>query len=290
MKTSTFFVLCTCFPFALISQTYGDCATALEICNKDSLHFALSTDVGTNTTELDTTCLSYEHATTWIQWEIQQTGSLTFIITPDELTPSNDIDFAVFKFNNQADCEDKTLVRCMAAGENVGSPFPDWEACSGPTGLDFFETDVLAMGGCPTGTNNFLAALYCQAGERYVLVINNFSGESGYSVEFCGDALLPCDSLICLPLGAEEQKPKSRTVGIVPNPVSYNILTIKAPGISGNIDMEILDSQGRIIIRQRSVQFENDALTLDISTILAGMYFVTLKTPKGILSSKFVRQ
>ena len=114
---------------------------------------------------------------------------------------------------NTGGCADKTTLRCMAAGDFVPS-----SPCMGPTGLLPGQTDLSASAGCLPGADNFLAPLETQTGETYALAINNFtSSMDSFSIEFCGTALLGCETEVCGTLRSNE-KTALQTVKIYPNP------------------------------------------------------------------------
>ncbi len=202
---------------SLFAQEHADCATALEICNKQPLHL-YSNGEGVDPSELDSvTCYStggppgpFEFNISWIRFTVSQGGSLWFIIRPDNTT--DDLDFVVFRLST-GNCADKTVVRCMAAGDFVPS-----SPCMGPTGLLPGQTDINGPAGCPVGADNFLAPLETQTGEIYALAINNFtSSMDSFSIEFCGTALLGCETEVCGTLASNEQT-ALQTVKIYPNP------------------------------------------------------------------------
>ena len=165
----------------------SDCPTGVILCDKSSFTVESLVGTGTLNNEFDQSiCIETEFASAWYRWTCKDPGTLAFTISPSN--PSDDIDFAVFELpGGLDDCANKTKVRCEAAGENVGQPFPNWEICTGPTGLSLGETDFDEFPGCAPGQNNFVAALDMVAGRSYALIINNFSNTgNGFSIEFGG--------------------------------------------------------------------------------------------------------
>ncbi|MBI1226908.1 MAG: T9SS type B sorting domain-containing protein [Bacteroidetes bacterium] len=170
-----------------VPELSGDCPTGVILCDKSPFSVELAVGEGSDPNEVDpSTCLNGEIACSWYRWTCKDAGTLTFTITPSNST--DDIDFAVYELpGGLDDCANKQIVRCEAAGENVGEPFANWQICSGPTGLALSENDVTEVPGCPVGQNNFVAALDMVVGKSYALVINNFSESgSGFSIEFDG--------------------------------------------------------------------------------------------------------
>ncbi|MCB0570878.1 MAG: hypothetical protein KDC66_13980, partial [Phaeodactylibacter sp.] len=173
------FSFLTLLPLYTMAQDYTDCNLALDICSKGSLHFGLPSGQGQLHEIVDVSCYptaTMEFAPTWVAWEIAESGTIEFILTPDG--PQVDLDFYVFRLPSSGQCESKEEVRCMASGENVGEPFSSWAPCIGPTGLLPGNTDTSESPGCQAGDNNFLAPLQAQAGEAYVLLVENFTGLS----------------------------------------------------------------------------------------------------------------
>ena len=168
----------------------ADCEPGVILCDKSPFSVEKVSGAGSDPNEItDVFCGGGridEDASSWYKWTCDQAGSLTFTLTP--LNPADDLDFYLYRLPNGIDdCSGKILMRSMSSGETGGSPFPDWEPCTGPTGLNLTDPDVNEDCGCQTGDNNFLAGINMDAGASYALVINNFSNSgSGFSVEFGG--------------------------------------------------------------------------------------------------------
>ncbi|MFQ5448214.1 MAG: PKD domain-containing protein, partial [Saprospiraceae bacterium] len=165
----------------------GDCPTGPVLCDKSSFTVESLVGVGLLNNEFDPNiCIQSEFASAWYRWTCKDAGTLTFTITPTN--PSDDIDFAVFELpGGLDDCANKMKIRCEAAGENVGQPFPNWEICTGPTGLSLSESDLDEFPGCAPGQNNFVSAINMVPGTTYALIINNFSNTgNGFTIEFGG--------------------------------------------------------------------------------------------------------
>ena len=166
----------------------SDCPTSASLCDKSPFAVQSVTGAGTNTREMDgASCFStgiqtnVESNSTWFKWTCQQSGTLTFTITPTRL--DDDIDFIVYEMTNGIqDCNSRTIIRCMATGETPGG-------CKihGPTGLRDGETDITEPSGCGPGQNGFVRPLDMVAGKSYVLAINNFTSTgNGFNLEFGG--------------------------------------------------------------------------------------------------------
>jgi hypothetical protein len=75
----------------------------------------------------------------------------------------------------------------------------------------------------------------------------------------------------------------SNSFTIYPNP-STNNLTIETLQRS---DIEILNIEGQLI---KSLAANNNKTIVDISALAKGMYFVKVKTDKGVVVRKFVKE
>lgn len=198
----------------LNAQPNGDCSAAMDICKKKMYNIAETGGEGRDRGEADmiacfmngTNYGQAEENSTWIKFEIEKSGTLTFAITPHK--GDNDIDFVVFKLPPSGDCRFKQIVRCMAAGsssyEHVTSP------CMGQTGLRESDTDSSEDAGCSdNGDNTWLAPLRVEKGEKYVILISNVTEPGpGFNISFGGSCKLPCDDEKEKPVA---KKPKEKT-------------------------------------------------------------------------------
>ena len=196
------FILFTLSLFALYglkAQASADCSSSMEICKKQVYHIDKLDGEGADNHEADfIACFmngenfgQAEENSCWIKFDIEQSGSLTFAITPHRL--DDDIDFVVFKLPPNGDCSQKQIVRCMAAGDSRGNALTS--PCMGETGLRDGENDASEDAGCSDpGDNTWLAPLRVIKGEKYVLLVSNVSSRGpGFSIRFGGSAKLPCD-------------------------------------------------------------------------------------------------
>lgn len=201
----------------LQAQPHGDCVSAMDICKKKMYNIAETGGEGRDRTEADmiacfmngTNYGQAEENCTWIKFEIEKSGTLTFAITPHK--GDNDIDFVVFKLPPSGDCRFKQIVRCMAAGasqyDHITSP------CMGATGLREGETDSSEDAGCSdNGDNTWLAPLRVEKGEKYVILISNVTEAGpGFNISFGGTCKLPCDDEKEKPIVQKPPKEKEKT-------------------------------------------------------------------------------
>lgn len=172
------------------AQPGSDCPTAAVLCDKSSFVVQSVVGAGNDPDEAANSCLgglggNSESNSTWFKWTCAQSGSLTFTLTPNN--PSDDLDFVLYELpNGLNNCNGKTVLRCMAAGESLSNyPSP----CHGPTGLRFSSNDIMEPSGCNQGQDNWIAAATLVAGRSYALVVNNFSSTgNGFQMDFGGTA------------------------------------------------------------------------------------------------------
>jgi hypothetical protein len=268
MRSTRFFAtsLLLFAAFTTFSQNHTDCATSIFRCEKTGFTITYSGGIGMSD-GIEGTCLNEEFASTWFRWKIAQPGDLIFLLTPTN--GSDDLDFAVFKLNSTGDCDSKTLVRCMAAGETVGDPTGSLP-CLGSTGLAFGETDVTENPGCSNGNNNFLAPLNCLAGEEYVLLVNNFSqSNGGFTLTLGGDAGLSCDSTST----AAKEAATPDLLQLYPNPAD-ELLQMVLPGNQGLVHYRVTDSVGRLV---EAGEFTGEYHQIMLTGWRSGVYALTLK-------------
>jgi len=209
-------------PTGVQAQKYADCTSAMNICKKETIRIDRAGGEGQDKMEADfVACFMNgdnlgmaEENSTWLTWEIAESGSLTFTITPNNR--SNDIDFVVYRLAAKGSCKGKQIVRCMAAGdppELAGS-----SPCLGKTGLKDGETDTSEDAGCSdAGDNTWLAPLKTVKGEHYALLVSNVSEEGpGFTISFGGTAKMPCE--VEEPAIARVDPPKQKPVTPPPPP------------------------------------------------------------------------
>ncbi len=215
MRLLTILMSITLLQTGLLAQKNADCNAAMDICKKQSYSIDRTGGEGANRKEADfVACFmngenfgQAEENSTWIKFEIKQGGSLAFTITPHRAT--DDLDFVVFKLPSSGDCDQKQIVRCMAAGDQEAEA--GTSRCMGKTGLKDGEKDTSEDAGCgDPDDNTWLAPLKVSKGEKYVVLISNVSGGGpGFNINFTGSAKLPCD---------DEQKPVKEPVKTVKTP------------------------------------------------------------------------
>lgn len=148
--------------FKLISQT-SDCP-AYNLCSTSNFNY---TPTNSGVSELNSSnqgCLSVEHKSVWLQITIFSNGILYFRIKPT--INSDDFDFAVWLSSN-----------CPPTNQPVRCSF---SATSGNTGLGNGATDnsESAFG------DKWVAPLNVSIGETYIIMIDNYSVNSGFTLNW----------------------------------------------------------------------------------------------------------
>ncbi len=157
-----------------------DCATAALLCDKSPFVVKYVSGAGADPDETTNTCISEEKQTTWFKWVAKNNGTLTFTLTPIQIT--DDLDFVVFELpNGYDDCSGKQSLRCNATFGGNYAP------CGPKTGLDLLSTDLEENYNCDAGEDGFVKYIDMQQGHAYALVVNNWSASgNGFSIEFGG--------------------------------------------------------------------------------------------------------
>jgi len=286
-----------CF-FQMSAQTHGDCTSALLICNKSPLQIAAVQGPGADNSELnDATCFlngspgNIESNSYWIKFKAAHAGSLYFVITPNQ--PNDDIDFVLYRLQGDGDCSQKHLLRCMAAGESSGV---DSSPCLGPTGLLPGETDTLEDAGCnDLGDNNFLAPVDLQTDSTYVLCVQNFSSFNGFSVKFCGTALLGCETEACFDITKTQTPEQSgfQVLNLYPNPTTGRSIWLDMEMAASEVmTFALVNALGQVVSNvTRAVPSGRQAVELPVGNLPAGMFFIQISTAgKSLVNKRFLKQ
>ncbi len=232
----------------LIAQEHADCSKAMQICKKQVYHIDRAAGEGDDVTEAAfVPCFlngesmgQAEENSTWIAFEIEKGGTLTFTIVPHR--EEDDIDFVVYRLPANGDCRYKQIVRCMAAGDSHANARTS--PCMGATGLREGQTDTSEDAGCvDAGDDNWLAPLRTEKGEKYVILISNVTTRGpGFSIQFGGTAKLPCDE-------DPPQKPARET----PKPKPTPPLAESTP-LPQSIDGRSLEVKEKVQVKSRTLK------------------------------------
>ena len=270
--------LATQFSFA---QDHKDCETALVICGESPFVIENVAGEGEPEDDLLTTCVLGESTSVWIKWTIVEGGDLTFELKPND--ENQDLDFLVFKFNTENDCDDKELIRCMASGENAGTPLEEWERCTGSTGLAAGEVDMEEGPGCQKTDSNFLAPIESSTGDQYLLMVNDFSSTAlGFELSFGGNAVVECITVPVSDVAIQKQFEINPTI-------SNGTIQLKFENeryLNGDVFIHDLNGQ-KIFTIENVSQFGYD---IDLTNFPSGLYLASFQKNDVFVTKKFMIQ
>jgi hypothetical protein len=260
---STLFLFATIFARSE-AQKHADCASAFDVCKKQTYTFDKVEGIGKHTIEAEMVpCFlnsdkdgDAELNSTWVKFEIAKGGSLGFTITPND--PIDDYDFVVYRLPSNGNCEAKQIVRCMASGD----PDHIYSACMGATGLRTGEFDSSEDAGCTDENDNaWLAPLKTATGEKYVILISNVTKSGpGFSINFSGSAKLPCE--------IEKEKPSKEVAKAEPkkNQDKPPVKLAPEPEAQAVVIKESvmpINKQAPSTLSNRTVDVKKDAITVN---------------------------
>jgi len=259
LKVLSLFLLLILPQLAFSQTDHSDCTSAYHVTDFTEI-LEFQPFLGNTTVDVldPEECMSEEFQPTWLKFQVASAGNFFFTITPKDDNKLDDLDFLVFKTDSLDVCTHKETIRCMASGETVGQ---DSTPCFGETGLSPDETDTEENPGCAEGDNNFLAALDCQAGDTYLILINNFtrSGQP-FCIQFFGSAIIT-------ETDTEDLESTSYNPRIYPNPAMSTLIIPNA----NNAKVTITNLIGQTVIEEIMDQDK-----LNISHLPNGKYFISV--------------
>jgi outer membrane protein OmpA-like peptidoglycan-associated protein len=159
------------------AQRYSTCSVAAEVSSESFGPVAPNGAVDKSVAKHHSHGLFFEeeHNITWIAFDIPCDTMLTFDIFPQKA--GDDIDFLLFKDDedlNELFCKKIEEHKLTPIRTNLAKPDSNTPKCS--TGLSLTATDTIV----PVGYNpNYSKALKVKKGERYYLVIDNYTEAKG---------------------------------------------------------------------------------------------------------------
>lgn len=182
-KWFIFFLVFISCSFSLLAQVTGpeqDCPFALPVCQTIFQQPQTYVRIGQIDDIPDSSsCLTNEETNSvWYIFTVEQSGNLEMSIIP--LQP-DDYDFAIYNVSD-TNCNAITLGRMPPVRCNYSSFFPTAPPPNNNpiTGMKDGFDSVIARVPDP----NFIAPLQVVAGETYVLIVDNFFGGGGYTLDF----------------------------------------------------------------------------------------------------------
>lgn len=276
----------------LISQknsNYQDCMDAYPICHMKTYHFGGMKGIGNvNDQPNESKCFgkSFEETNSfWVKWRAETSGVLTFVINPNQ--QEDDFDFILFKRDDE-NCTILKELRCMAAGINIGEE--DDEKlnirCKGRTGLSFSSVDEFENKGCKYSSDNFLKMLYMEAGEEYVLLVNNYDSGDGFSITFEGEtdfrAYVDCNVL--------DTNEPLMIVNLYPNPAVNSVNIEYLAQKADLVEMDLLDITGKSFHHFEIIpELGKNKNTFLLHDLTKGSYLLRIKQGKFTTVRQFIK-
>jgi len=265
---------------------FQDCSASTKLCDKGTFHFSSMEGMGlVDESQEGLLCSENfkEINSGWLRWNILKSGNLTFVLDP--INSEDDLDFVLYRINS--DCNDLEEIRCMASGRSYGNSERTTQPCEGRTGLSFESLDDFENSGCKYNDDNYLKFLQTEAGEEYVLFVNNFSSAKGFSITLEGTAEFRRFNS-CLDFQIEEN---INILELFPNPAREEISIIYNKPESKPIEIQILNLQGQVVQSKLSnstklEQREN----LSIGNLNPGTYLVRINQGKFSSTKRFIKQ
>lgn len=180
----------TCAGNAACSNTpgnpvYQNCIGAIPVCQNYFCQESSFSGVGSITNEINTSlsCLSSgEKNDSWYTFTVQQSGNLSFLITPNTIT--NDYDWAVYNLTN-ANCSQIATNSALQVSCNFSST-------SGSTGPNGGSTSN-SQG---AGGTRYNAVIPVTTGQTYVINVSNYSSsQAGYTLDFSASTAVIFDNV-----------------------------------------------------------------------------------------------
>ncbi len=275
MKGQLTLILTFVFSNFLFAQEHKDCTTPLVLCGESPFSFTVTEGVGNDDEITDGTCVGTEYNSIWIELNVVNAGDLIFDIMPKN--GISDFDFLVLKKESE-NCDENEVVRCMATGATAGNP--NNENCTGNTGLQYGETDIVEEPGCNQTDNNYLAPLEVFHGDRYLLLINNFSDTVGFDLVLGGTA-----EIHCITTTTNKEIEKADNFDIVSSTVVSDQLIIQTANNIEDGKLYIVNMLGQVV-HQQNVR-ANDLIRFD-PLFLSGTHVVLLQAHNQLSSETVI--
>src|SRR5574343_933159 len=175
----------------------ADCGGAAFLCSQNPVSVGTLSGGGLDNDEpesnscLENTFGADEGNSSWFYWTCGTSGTFTLDITP--LNPTDDIDFIIYQLNSANPCGPRTILRCNSS------------SClntNGSTGLSLTDFDITEDPNCDPGENAYCQFINMTAGTSYAILINNFSANMGFTVNFGGTATFqgPNPNIVAVPI------------------------------------------------------------------------------------------
>ncbi|MDA0973004.1 MAG: gliding motility-associated C-terminal domain-containing protein [Bacteroidetes bacterium] len=160
--------------------TEQDCLGANEVCDYLYIQESYPPQAGNFPVQLPPeACLDNAQNVIWYTFTVQESGNLSFVLTPDVIT--DDYDWGLFNLTNAACSDISTSPELLVSCNSYGS-----FTSNGPTGISTANGGSGNLNG-PGDLNGppFNGDYPVNAGETYALLVQNWTGSfDGYSLDF----------------------------------------------------------------------------------------------------------
>ena len=208
-----------------------------------------------------------ERQDAWFRFTTNATGTIAFDIN---IGAGMDYDFGVWgPFDGAVPCPPQgPPIRC------------NWSATAGPTGLNYTATNLSNGAGGPS-YSRYIDAL---PNETYVLYVDNYS-QNGLSFDLIWDNQ-PSDLIACITTSVvEDELPQ---LDLRPNPASDRLM-ITSPFSEGNVQVEVMDASGRLVVRHSAASV--GPITLNIDRLSPGLHLVRMMDRRGrVATARFMKE
>lgn len=162
---------------------YGqnDCKDAIFVCGNSGFQNISATGAGeiVEYSLSESSCFSAENNSLWLKLSIKTSGTLGFILRPEN--SSLDVDFDFLVFGPTASCNSLgQSIRCSSTNPALAKLRNN---TTGMTGQDYDTSEGPGEKG-----NGFVNWLTVNAGQNYYIVIDRFAGNTNFSIEWTGTA------------------------------------------------------------------------------------------------------
>lgn len=270
-----------------IGQINQDCFNPKEICSKGTFHIHKMGGYGNiNESKKSTFCQNVisEDNSYWLKWSIKEGGILTFTLDPK--SKMDDLDFVLYKMNTS--CDDLSEVRCMASGRSYGNSKRKFNDCSSKTGLSLSSLDEFETSGCKYNDDNYLKFLQTSEGEDYILFVNNYTSENGFSFSIEGDS-----ELELYPSCRDGEEDNILSIHkIYPNPAQLTIRVNYSTSKMLPLVYELISIHGEFIKAESIISnvIGTNTHEIDIEDLSPGTYLLKMEQGGYSSTKRFIKQ
>lgn len=79
-------------------------------------------------------------------------------------------------------------------------------------------------------------------------------------------------------------------VSVYPNPAVNNVFVdLALDNVSDNVNLQVVDVQGRVVLTQNFANVKSDKLQLNVASLNTGVYVINIRTEEGFTSARFIK-